>query len=57
MSVSLVYSTRAYVGRAARRRSGAEDQFKALLITIGVDRARAPLDEAASWARAFGVGT
>ncbi len=46
-------------GRGGRGRrgagSGAEAQFNDLLVTIGVERARALLDEAASWARAFGV--
>lgn len=47
-------------GRGGRGRrgegSGAEQQFKSLLVTIGVERARVLLGEATSWARAFGVG-
>lgn len=42
-------------GGRAPARSGAEEQFKSLLVTIGVGRARELLDEAASWGRVFGV--
>lgn len=35
--------------------TGDEEAFKRLLASIGIDRARALIDEAASWGRVFGV--
>ena len=68
VSSSLVYAVRsatkkkagapaAKPGRkaAAAPKGSDEEQFKRLLASIGIDRAQALLDEAASWGRVFGV--